>query len=95
MFTFVPHKLRKVTMNATLSLDSILQLLQPMSTRNKQWLADRLYEAVKTEKEAKAAENEITPELMAKIERARYEHAHGMCKSFSTAEEACAWMDSL
>ena len=31
-------------MNATVSLEGILQMLRPLSADNKRWLADKLYE---------------------------------------------------
>ena len=36
-------------MNATLSLEGILQMLQPLSTDNKRWLAEKLYQSVEEE----------------------------------------------
>lgn len=36
-------------MNATLSLEGILQMLQPLSADNKRWLAEKLYQSVEEE----------------------------------------------
>ena len=36
-------------MNATLSLEGILQMLQSLSTDNKRWLAEKLYQSVEEE----------------------------------------------
>ena len=49
-------------MNATLSLESILQMLQPLSADNKRWLAEKLYEEAE-EKE----EERLTPYTMEEI----------------------------
>lgn len=35
---------------ANISLESILDLLKPLSTNNKKWLADRLYEEIAEER---------------------------------------------
>ena len=45
-------------MKATISLDSILATLLPLSTRNKKWLADRLYANVREEESAAKTERE-------------------------------------
>lgn len=36
-------------MQATVSMDALLDLLRPFTTSNKKWLADRLYEQVAQE----------------------------------------------
>ena len=38
-------------MNATLSLESILQMLQPLSADNKRWLGEKLIEESREEEE--------------------------------------------
>mgnify|MGYP001782996072 CR=1 FL=1 len=50
-------------MNATLSLEGILQMLQSLSTDNKRWLAEKLYQSVEEEKE----EERLTPYTMEEI----------------------------
>ena len=54
-------------MNATVSLEGILQMLRPLSADNKRWLANKLHEEVEEEEE------HLTPytmeELHARIER--------------------------
>ena len=56
-------------MNATVSLEGILQMLRPLSADSKRWLASKLYEEVEEEEE------HLTPytmeELHARIERSR------------------------
>ena len=48
-------------MNATLSLEGILQMLQSLSTDNKRWLAEKLYQSVEEEEE------HLTPYTMEEI----------------------------
>ena len=50
-------------MNATLSLEGILQMLQSLSTDNKRWLAEKLYQSVEEDKE----EERLTPYTMEEI----------------------------
>lgn len=50
-------------MNATLSLEGILQMLQSLSTDNKRWLAEKLYQSVEENKE----EERLTPYTMEEI----------------------------
>ena len=50
-------------MNATLSLEGILQMLQSLSTDNRRWLAEKLYQSVEEEKE----EERLTPYTMEEI----------------------------
>ena len=47
-------------MNATLSLEGILQMLQPLSADNKRWLAEKLYQSVEEEER-------LTPYTMEEI----------------------------
>ena len=58
-------------MKVTLSLESILDMLQSLSADNKRWLAERLIESTHDTKE----EERLTPytmeELHARIERSR------------------------
>ena len=39
--------------------------------------------------------NAITPDLQAKLDKAREEHKSGEALCFSTAQEAIAWMEAL
>ena len=48
-------------MNATLSLESILQMLQPLSADNKRWLGEKLIE------ESREEEEHLTPYTMEEI----------------------------
>ena len=50
-------------MNATLSLEGILQMLQSLSTDNRRWLAEKLYQSVEEDKE----EERLTPYTMEEI----------------------------
>ena len=50
-------------MNATLSMESILQMLQPLSADNKRWLGEKLIE--KSHEEEK--EERLTPYTMEEI----------------------------
>ena len=49
-------------MNATLSLESILQMLQPLSADNKRWLGEKLIEESREEEE-----EHLTPYTMEEI----------------------------
>ena len=49
-------------MNATLSLESILQMLQPLSADNKRWLGEKLIE-----KSHEEEEEHLTPYTMEEI----------------------------
>ena len=49
-------------MNATLSLESILQMLQPLSADNKRWLGEKLIEESREEEEER-----LTPYTMEEI----------------------------
>ena len=49
-------------MNATLSLESILQMLQPLSADNKRWLGEKLIEESREEEE-----KHLTPYTMEEI----------------------------
>ena len=40
-------------------------------------------------------ENVITPDLQAKLDKAREEHKNGETLCFDTAQEAIAWMEAL
>ena len=40
-------------------------------------------------------ENAITPDLQAKLDKAREEHKSGETLCFSTAQDAIAWMETL
>jgi len=67
-------------MNLTISMDTVLNFLHSMalSTSNKQWLADHLYEEVKAERSASVADKgwpkirredmHISPEVMKLVE---------------------------
>ena len=48
-------------MNATVSMEGILQMLRPLSADNKRWLASKLYEEVEEEEE------HLTPYTMEEI----------------------------
>ena len=48
-------------MNATISMDTLWQLIQSLSTDNKRWLASKLYEEVEEEEE------HLTPYTMEEI----------------------------
>ena len=48
-------------MNATVSLEGILQMLRPLSADSKRWLANKLYEEVEEEEER------LTPYTMEEI----------------------------
>ena len=52
-------------MDLTISMDTVLNFLHSMalSTSNKQWLADHLYEEVKAEKEAAAKTDNGWPKI--------------------------------
>ena len=39
--------------------------------------------------------NVITPDLQAKLDKAREEHKNGEYLCFSTAQDAIAWMETL
>lgn len=39
--------------------------------------------------------NAITPDLQAKLDKAREEHKSGESLCFSTAQDAIAWMETL
>lgn len=39
--------------------------------------------------------NAITPDLQAKLDKAREEHKNGETLCFSTAQDAIAWMETL
>ena len=67
-------------MNLTISMNTVLNFLHSMalSTSNKQWLADHLYEEVRAERAASVADNgwpkirredmHISPEVMKLVE---------------------------
>ena len=40
-------------------------------------------------------ENTITPDLQAKLDKAREEHKNGETLCFDTAQDAIAWMEAL
>lgn len=52
-------------MNLTISMDTVLNFLHsmPLSTNNKQWLADHLYEEVKAEQKAASMTDDGWPKL--------------------------------
>ena len=58
-------------MNVTISLDSILQILTPLSKSNKQWLADHLVEQVAKEESVENAEKERAKKLDYFLEKFR------------------------
>ena len=70
-------------MNATVSLEGILQMLRPLSADSKRWLASKLYEEVEEEEE------HLTPytmeEINAWIDESEADFAAGR---YLTAEEA-------
>ena len=70
-------------MNATVSLEGILQMLRPLSADDKRWLASKLYEEVEEEEE------HLTPytmeEINAWIDESEADFAAGR---YLTAEEA-------
>ena len=57
--------------NVTISLDSILQLLSPLSKSNKKWLADHLIEQVAKEETVENAEEERARKLDYFLEKFR------------------------
>ena len=57
--------------NVTISLDSILQMLSPLSKSNKQWLADYLIEQVAREESIEEAEKQRAKKLDYFIEKFR------------------------
>ncbi len=79
---FAPKFLNNSNMDLTISMNTVLNFLHSMalSTSNKQWLADHLYEEVKAEKKAAATANNngwpkirredmrISPEVMKLVE---------------------------
>ena len=76
-------------MNATVSLEGILQMLRPLSADDKRWLASKLYEEVEEEEE------HLTPytmeELHARIERSLADAKAGRVH---TTEEVRRMMES-
>ena len=76
-------------MNATVSLEGILQMLRPLSADSKRWLASKLYEEVEEEEE------HLTPytmeELHARIERSLADAKAGRVH---TTEEVRRMMES-
>ena len=46
-------------------------------------------------KDKSVEENVITPDLQAKIDKAREEHKNGETLCFDTAQDAIAWMEAL
>ena len=83
-------------MNATVSLEGILQMLRPLSADSKRWLASKLYEEVEEEEE------HLTPytmeELHARIERSLADAKAGRVHTTETEEanreirEALPWL---
>ena len=69
-------------MNATLSLEGILQMLQPLSADNKRWLGEKLIKA--SEEEERPAPYTME-EINAWIDEAEADFAAGR---YLTAEEA-------
>ena len=51
-------------MNATLSMESILQMLQSLSADNKRWLAERLYEESREEVPCQYTAEEMRQRLL-------------------------------
>ena len=51
-------------MNATLSLEGILQMLQPLSADNKRWLAERLIEESREEAPCQYTAEEMRQRLL-------------------------------
>ena len=62
---FAPSFQNSVNMDLTISMNTVLNFLHSMalSTSNKQWLADHLYEEVKTERKAAATANNGWPKI--------------------------------
>ena len=46
-------------------------------------------------KDMSTSVNKITPDLQAKLDKAREEHKSGETLCFNTAQDAIAWMESL
>ena len=72
---FAPSFLNSVNMDLTISMNTVLNFLHSMelSTSNKQWLADHLYEEVKAEKAASEREQSQAGLASAEREQARPE----------------------
>ena len=51
-------------MDVTLSMESILQMLQPLSADNKRWLAERLYEESREEAPCQYTAEEMRQRLL-------------------------------
>ena len=69
-------------MNATLSLEGILQMLQPLSADNKRWLGEKL---IKASEEQEHLAPYTMEEINAWIDESEADFAAGRCL---TAEEA-------
>ena len=76
-------------MDLTISMNTVLNILHSMalSTSNKQWLADHLYEEVKAEKKAAATTNNGWPKIRREDMRISPEVAN-LVKGFELPEDA-------
>ena len=76
-------------MDLTISMNTVLNFLHSMalSTSNKQWLADHLYEEVKAEKKAAATTNNGWPKIHREDMRISPEVAN-LVKGFELPEDA-------
>ena len=76
-------------MDLTISMNTVLNFLHSMalSTSNKQWLADHLYEEVKAEKKAAATTNNGWPKIRREDMRISPEVAN-LVKGFELPEDA-------
>ena len=72
-------------MNATLSLESILQMLQPLSAANKRWLGEKLIEKSHEEEEEERLTPYTVEQINAWIDESEADFAEGR---YLTAEEA-------
>lgn len=72
-------------MNATLSLESILQMLQPLSAANKRWLGEKLIEKSHEEEEEERPTPYTMEQINAWIDESEADFAAGR---YLTAEEA-------
>lgn len=78
-----------MNMDLTISMNTVLNFLHSMalSTSNKQWLADHLYEEVKAEQQAAATTNNGWPKIRREDMRISPEVAN-LVKGFELPEDA-------
>ena len=85
---------------ATITMNGIWNFLQSLSltTKNKQWLADRLIHDVKQEREAACKQDPTLmtkEEFFAKVDRAKAQYERGEYKTIHSHEELEAFLNSL